>query len=59
MFVTRSIAFPYFDGEEITWKMLLFGLVIWVTGGLGFGYTMKLFMNKTINKNSAFSNYLT
>ena len=42
--------FPYFYGQEITWKTLLLELVIWTIGELGFGYTMKLFMNKTINK---------
>ena len=50
MFLIMSIGFPYFDGQEITLKTLLLGLVIWTIGGLGFGYTMKLFMNKTIKK---------
>ena len=45
-----SIGFPYFDGQEITWKILLVGLIIWTIAGLGFGYTMKLFMYKTISK---------
>ncbi|MCC5944511.1 MAG: hypothetical protein JJT94_06215 [Bernardetiaceae bacterium] len=50
MFLIMSIGFPYFDGQEITWKTVLFGIVIWTISGLGFAYTMKLFMNKTINK---------
>jgi hypothetical protein len=45
MFLIMSIVFPYFDGESITWKTLLLGLIIWTIGGLGFGYSMKLFMN--------------
>lgn len=47
MFLIMSIGFPYFTGQEITWKTLLLGIVTWTIGGLGFGYTMKLFMNKT------------
>ena len=50
MFLVMSIGFTYFEGEEITLKTLLLGLVIWTIGGLGFGYTMKLFMGKTIMK---------
>ena len=50
MFLTMSIGFPYFDGQEITLKTLLLGIIIWTIGGLGFGYTMKIFMNKTMNK---------
>ncbi|WP_228547315.1 hypothetical protein [Nonlabens antarcticus] len=50
MFLIMSVGFPYFDGQDITWKTLLSGIVIWTIGGLVFGYTMKLFMNKIINK---------
>ena len=50
MFLTMSIGFPYFEGQEITWITLLLGIVTWTIGGIGFGYTMKLFVNKTINK---------
>ena len=46
MFLIMSIGFPYFDGQEITLKTLLLGLVIWTIGGLGFGYTMKLINGK-------------
>lgn len=45
MFLIMSIAFPYFDGESIAWKTLLLGLIICTIGGLGFGYSMRLFMN--------------
>ncbi|MGM0634832.1 MAG: hypothetical protein ACQESK_02110 [Bacteroidota bacterium] len=47
MFLFMSIGFPYFNDQEITWKTLLLGAVFWTIGGLGFGYSMKLFMNKT------------
>ncbi len=51
MFVIMSIGFPFIDGQEITWKSLLLGLVIWTIGGLAFGYIMKLFINKGTNNN--------
>ena len=50
MFLIMSIGFPYFEGQEITLKTLLLGIIIWTIGGLGFGYIMKIFMNKTMNK---------
>ncbi len=53
MFLTMSVGFPYFKGQEITLKTLLLGLVIWTIGGLVFGYSMKIFMNKTINNKSS------
>ncbi|MEX2350024.1 MAG: hypothetical protein WD554_04030 [Flavobacteriaceae bacterium] len=46
MFVLMSIVYPYFTGGEITLKTLVLGVVIWTIGGLGYGYTMKLYMNK-------------
>ncbi len=49
MFLIMSIGLPYFGGQEITWKASLLGFVAWTIGGLVFGYTMKLFTNKTIN----------
>jgi hypothetical protein len=51
MFLVGSIGFPYFNGQEITWKSVLVGIVIWTIGGLGFGYTMKFIWKKTNNKN--------
>jgi hypothetical protein len=50
MFIVMSILFPYFENQEITIKNILVGLVLWTLGGFAFGYTMKIFMNKTINK---------
>ena len=51
MFVIMSIGFPFIDGQEITWKSLILGLVMWTIGGLAFGYIMKLFINKGTNNN--------
>jgi hypothetical protein len=50
MFLIMSIGFLYFDGQEITLKSILIGSVLYTIAGLGFGYTMKIFMNKTMNK---------
>ncbi|MBK9254220.1 MAG: hypothetical protein IPM42_01900 [Saprospiraceae bacterium] len=43
MFLTMSIAFPFFCGDEITIKSVISGLIIWTIGGLAFGFTMKIF----------------
>ena len=50
MFVIMTFGFPYFDGQEITLKSILIGIYFGQFAGLGFGYTMKMFMNKTTNK---------
>ena len=50
MFLTMSIGLPYFEGQEITLKTILLELVIWTIGGLGYDYTIKLYVNKTISK---------
>ncbi|MFT6192966.1 MAG: hypothetical protein ACJAV8_002416 [Polaribacter sp.] len=50
MFIIMSFVFPYFYGQEITLKSISLGAVIWTIAGLLFGYTMKIFMNKAINK---------
>ena len=50
MFIAMSIITPYFEGEEITLKSIILGIVIWSIGGIGFGYSMKKIMNKTMNK---------
>jgi hypothetical protein len=50
MFLLMSIGFPYFNGEVITQNALVIGILVWAIGGLGFGYVMKLFVQKTITK---------
>lgn len=45
MFILMVFVFPYFEAEEISLKRVLSAFVIWTIAGLGFGYTMKLFMN--------------
>lgn len=49
MFFAMSIAFPFLSGEEISLYSLWLGLVIWTIGGLGFGYSMKVFLNKRLS----------
>jgi hypothetical protein len=45
MFVIMTIGFPYFEGETITLKSVLIGIVVWTIGGLAFGYIMKKYGN--------------
>lgn len=52
MYVAMEIIFPVIDQKEITQKSLLIGIPFWLICGLGWGYTMKVWMNKKgkINK---------
>lgn len=50
MYMTMTIAFPYFNGQEITSKRLLSELVIWTIAGLMFGYISKIYMDKKTAK---------
>jgi len=55
MFVFSIIVNPLISNVQITQKMILLNILIWLIGGLGFGYTMKIWMNrkgkKPITKN--------
>ena len=46
MFVSLSIVYPLIKGVEITQKNILIGIPLWLIGGLVWGYTMKIWMNK-------------
>ncbi len=46
MYVIMVIIFPLIEQETITWKRLLISIPLWLIGGLGWGYTMKMWMNK-------------
>ncbi|WP_428740753.1 hypothetical protein [Tenacibaculum sp.] len=46
MFLVMTIFFPLYDGEEITLKRILVGALVWGVGGLFFGYTMNINLNK-------------
>lgn len=49
MFLCMDIIFPLFDGEKYEPLKLILGAVIWVFGGLLFGYAMKKLMFKQSN----------
>lgn len=44
MYLMMELIFPLFNGEKITIRGLLLGIVVWVISGLFYGYIMKLFM---------------
>jgi hypothetical protein len=46
MFVFMGILFPLIEKEPITAKRLLVSFPIWIVAGLGWGYIMKVWMNK-------------
>ena len=46
MFVIMTFIFPLIEQEQITQKSILIGIPVWLIGGLFFGYTMKIWMNK-------------
>ncbi len=43
MFVSMTFLWPWIDGSDITIRSIWIGIPIWALGGLGYGYTMKLF----------------
>jgi hypothetical protein len=45
-----EILYPLIAEHEITPKALLIGIPLWLIGGLGWGYTMKIVTNKTERK---------
>ncbi len=55
MYVMMTILFPLIEQEQITTKIILIGIPIWIIGGILLGYTMKFWMNrkgkKPITKN--------
>lgn len=56
MFVSMVIIYPFVKGDEITRKSILIGIPLWLIGGLGWGYTMKWWMNKMGRENKAHNN---
>lgn len=50
MYVTMTFLFPLIQHEPISTTIALIGIPIWILGGLGFGYTMKVWMNRKGNK---------
>jgi len=50
MFIFMTLLYPSLSEEPITMKSLLINIPIWIIGGLGFGYTLKL-LNQSGNNN--------
>ena len=48
MFLIMSIGYPYLLGQEITKKMILFGIIIWPICGLLAAYFLKILLNKIL-----------
>jgi len=53
MFVFMLIIFPFIENKEITQKSILIGIPLWLICGLGWGLTMKWWMNRTGKENEA------
>ena len=51
MFIAMEILYPLIAEHGITQKALLIGIPLWLICGLGWGYTMKIVMNKLERKN--------
>ena len=46
MFLFAELAYPYFKGESYTFKGLMTGLIVWLLGGLVYGYVMHVYYRK-------------
>ena len=46
MFLIMTIVWPLIDGDEITVKSVIVGIIIWAVAGLAFGWSMRHDYNK-------------
>ncbi|WP_461637962.1 hypothetical protein [Labilibaculum euxinus] len=46
MYIITILIMPLINQAEITQRSLLTGIPLWLIGGLAWGYTMKIWMNK-------------
>lgn len=46
MFLIMSVLVPFFTNQTITFRTLLFGLLVWFIAGIIFGFSMKLVLGK-------------
>ena len=51
MYFAMAIIYPLIAQQEITQRALVIGIPLWLIGGLGWGYIMKIVMNKKERKN--------
>ncbi len=47
------LIFPLIKGKEISLESIAIGIPLWMIGGLSWGYTMKLWINKKGKVNKA------
>ncbi|MGZ2368436.1 hypothetical protein ACXR6G_01460 [Ancylomarina sp. YFZ004] len=55
MYVFMIFILPLIEQEEISQKSMLIGIPIWLIGGLGFGFFMKIWMNRKGKQNKAYN----
>ena len=53
MYIIMTFILPLIKQEQITQKSMLTGIPIWLIGGLGFGFIMKIWMNRKGKENKA------
>ena len=53
MYVTMTFIFPLIQQKQISKMNILIGIPVWLLGGLGFGYTLKIWMNRKGKENTA------
>lgn len=53
MYVAMALLFPWFYGDEITMRKLLFGIPYWIVFGLLFGLFMRYSRKRMLRRNSA------
>ena len=52
MYVMMTFIFPLIEQESINIKQILISIPLWLIAGLGWGYTMKIWVNKKEKKSS-------
>jgi len=48
MFVLLGLLYPYLAGDVITAELIFINLVLWLVGGLLFGFVMKQLVKKKV-----------
>ncbi len=48
MYLVMDLILPLIEGEKITLNRLLLGMIVWILGGLFYGYLMKLFTGRRV-----------
>lgn len=48
MFVLMGLGYPLVVGDALSWTSVSVSLLLWLIGGMGYGYTMHLFFRKQL-----------